>query len=601
MLAGRPRRALVVPALLLGLILLVAAWLRVSGHNWDQGQQINVDDSYVSKVALKKIKWPSDATLGTLLDPQHSPLNPRTDGEFFVYGALPIYLAKGVSSTIYAVTGDPYFNGLGGIQQTGRILTALFDTLTTLLVFAIGARLWGVRSGLLASALYALAIVPIEFSHFFITDPFMTTFMTATLLSSIIFYQTRRNRFILIAGLCAGLAMACKVSAALVLVLPVAAILIRLVIIERAELSRSALWRRALAWGGMALGGAFVGLFIGDPFAVLDASTYLGVLTTQAAIQSGDIDQWFSRKYVGTWPVLHLWGQLMLIGVGPLVGLAGTAGIGVSIVRTWRERRWVDGLLLVGAGSYFASIALVDIKWVRYLTPLVPYLCLFATFFCLWLYRLASKQGRGPLLKSAVPAALLASALLGAIAVSTIFRTEHTQIEASRWIYDNVPAGSRVGIEKTALLMPLALPGHKDPKKEYSLVEMDPLDDKPSAEEAAILHDQLRDVDYLVLDSTQALSTVPRLPWRYPVQIRYYDLLLSGQLGFSVALHSTSYPRIGGLEIPDDGGWVDLSFMDSSHPPIWILKKERTLSDGEWAALFADAVRQPSVASRQKP
>ncbi|MEO8659395.1 MAG: hypothetical protein ABI693_13055 [Bryobacteraceae bacterium] len=48
--------------------LLAAAWLRVSGHNWDQGQQINVDDSYVSKVALKKIKWPSDATLGTLLD-----------------------------------------------------------------------------------------------------------------------------------------------------------------------------------------------------------------------------------------------------------------------------------------------------------------------------------------------------------------------------------------------------------------------------------------------------------------------------------------------------------------------------------------------------
>ncbi len=108
-------------------------------------------------------------------------------------------------------------------------------------------------------------------------------------------------------------------------------------------------------------------------------------------------------------------------------------------------------------------------------------------------------------------------------------------------------------------------------------------------------------MDYVILDATQALSTVPRLPWRYPVQIRYYDLLLRGQLGFSVALHATSYPRIGDLKFPDDGGWVDLSFMDSSHPPIWILKKERDLSYEEWSALFAEAVKQPSVASRQRP
>jgi hypothetical protein len=68
-----------------------------------------------------------------------------------------------------------------------------------------------------------------------------------------------------------------------------------------------------------------------------------------------------------------------------------------------------------------------------------------------------------------------------------------------------------------------------------------------------------------------------------------------------VALYSTSYPRIGNAEIADDGGWVDPSFMDSSHPPIWILKKDRNLSAAEWDAQFVSAVQQVSVPSRRKP
>ncbi|HKP52258.1 MAG TPA: glycosyltransferase family 39 protein [Chloroflexia bacterium] len=600
MLAGRLRKPLIAQVAMLGFIFLVAAWLRVESHNWDEEQHINVDDLAVTKVALKRVNLPPDTSLSTLFDPQESPINPRADGAYFVYGAFPLYLVKTVSSAIAGITRDSYFAGLSGLQQTGRVLAGLFDAITALLVFGIGARLWGGWPGLVASAFYALAVLPIQEGHFFISDPFMVTFTTATLLCSVLFFQTRRVLFILLAGLCVGLAMACKFSAAPVVVLPLSVVLMRALVKGEGDGQKVA-WGRAFAWTGMALGGAFLGLFVGDPFALLDAPTYLAQLGEEARIQSGAIDVWFTRKYVGTWPVVHLGVQMVLLGAGPLVGLAGMAGIGVVATRVWAQRRLVEALLLVGMGVYFAVISLLETRWVRYFLPLVPYLCLFATAFGFWIYERAAQRGMRPIWRGAALAMLLVSALLGAVAVNSIFRSEHTQLKASRWVFNNVPPGSRIGIEKTALEMPLPLPEYEERRKEYSLVSMDPMADLPSQEVADTLHAQLRDVDYLILDATQAAGTVRHLSWRYPVQIRYYDLLLSGQLGFSVALYSTSYPRIGNLQIPDDGGWVDPSFMDSSHPPIWVLKKERDLSDGEWAALFAEAVKQPSVASRRRP
>jgi hypothetical protein len=149
--------------------------------------------------------------------------------------------------------------------------------------------------------------------------------------------------------------------------------------------------------------------------------------------------------------------------------------------------------------------------------------------------------------------------------------------------------------------MPLSLPGHPHPNKEFNLVSMDPLNDLPSQQASDTLFSQLSRAQYLIIDTTQAMRTVPHLPWRYPVQIRYYDLLNNGQLGFNLVLKSTSYPRLFGINFPDDGGLVDLSFMDSSHPPIYVFKKDRALTKADWSALFTDAVKQPSVASRYAP
>jgi hypothetical protein len=332
---------------------------------------------------------------------------------------------------------------------------------------------------------------------------------------------------------------------------------------------------------------------------VLDAQTYLRQVADQAAIQSGTADVWFTRRYIGTWPVLYPWWQMVLLGVGPLVGLVGSLGAGIAVARL-RRRDWTAGLLLVGALVYFASIAFLEAKWIRYLLPLVPYLCLFATMAVMW----ALEWRPVKRLKSArwvITGMLVASAVLGAVAFMAVYRHEHTLVQASRWLFTNVTPGGKIGVETNDGVLPLPLMGYPDPGKQYNITSLRMLADFPSEQASTYLRDGLHNVDYLVVGSIRAVRTVPKMPWRYPVQERYYDLLFAGKLGFSPIYTAVSYPSILGFHIADDNDWFDGSFIEYDHPAVHIFKKDRDLSNEEWDALFADAAKKPSVATRYAP
>ncbi len=274
------RRDRTLTVLALVAIVAVGAWLRLAGLNWDQDQHLNVDDYYVAHVATQRVSLPPNSSISLLLSPQKSPLNPRTGGEFYVYGALPLYLVRGAASLIYLGSGASYYTGVNGILQTGRGLAGIADMVTVLLTFLIGLRLWGKVQGLVAAALYSFAILPIQMSHFFLTDDFMSAFMLAALFVSLLYLQSRRLWLMLLAGLCVGLAMASKLSAAPTVLVPLLAVGLVLL----ASRGQVKLARRGLLAIGLLAVGTIAGLFVGDPFAILDAPTYAKILAEQAAI-----------------------------------------------------------------------------------------------------------------------------------------------------------------------------------------------------------------------------------------------------------------------------------------------------------------------------
>jgi hypothetical protein len=384
------------------------------------------------------------------------------------------------------------------------------------------------------------------------------------------------------AGLSLGLALACKASVA-----PFALVILAAIWLGRERFPQSATRNLTIA-----VGCALLGWFAGDPYALLDVPTYVTQLLDEAAVQSGRLDAPYTLQYVGTIPVLYQAQQLGLWGLGPAAGVAAGVGLAVAGWRAWRGGAG-ERLLLVGFAAYAVTVLFLEAKWLRYMLPLVPILCVFTG----GLLTVGRGRWRVALPARGLIGLALAGSALWAVAFSAIYTHEHTRVAASRWLAAHVPAGAAVSAEGWDDRLPLPVPGLAIPA--YRAVTYNLYDDHPSAEEFAYIQTLLEQTDVLVLSSNRLYKSIPRLPWRYPVQTRFYELLFAGQLGFTLAHTEVVYPTLGPWTINDDA--ADESFTVYDHPKVLIFEKTGPVPAAALQSLFATAVLHPSVASRQPP
>ena len=148
-----------------------ALGLRLYGLDWDRGYSYTPHPD--ERAILAKVGELSPPSLGELLDAPNSPWNPR----WFNYGSFPLYLLKGVQLVYSAWPGAE----LHDLRIAGRVVSALADAGTVIVVFFLGSRLYGRREGLLASGLVALSVLHIQLSHFFAVDTILTLCVVAAL------------------------------------------------------------------------------------------------------------------------------------------------------------------------------------------------------------------------------------------------------------------------------------------------------------------------------------------------------------------------------------------------------------------------------------
>jgi hypothetical protein len=180
-----------------------------------------------------------------------------------------------------------------------------------------------------------------------------------------------------------------------------------------------------------------------------------------------------------------------------------------------------------------------------------------------------------------------------------VYAQEHPWQAAGRWFYEHAPPGSAYTWEAWGDPLPTDLPtlGLHRQELGYRDVWMHIYHDMSPPDKLGHIADSLQEADYVVLSTPRLYLSVARLPWRYPVEIRYYQLLFTGQLGYDLAARFTAPPGLGSFEVDDLE--ADQSFYDYEHPIVLIFRKRRDLSDEEWQALFGEQLRAEPRVTRE--
>lgn len=495
-------RALQWGALALDLLLVVLFWtgiyFRFTWRDWNEGTNLHPDEyGLTNTVTQLRLPGSLDEYFNTRLSPI-SPYNkydengnPTFNGpdNRMRWGQWPIILLKlGAEAT-----GN---TGYDEQRLLGRTMSAAADTLAVLIIFLIGARLYNRRVGLLAAALSSLAVLQIQQSHFMTADTFATLFAVAAMYCAVrVITPTRslphsrdgaltdsasearmgeglgrgwaRVRWYVLFGVMFGMALASRINLA-----PLFGMILIAAGIAHADAFKSTsdygplLWRMALLVALAGVVGA-VTFRLTQPmsFRAEEGDTTIFTLTpnqdwvdsmavsqAESNLDAGGppAEQWTARPKI-IFPLVNM----ILWGLGLPLGLAAWAGLGWAAWRSLRTDEWRQHLLpVIWVGGFFLFMGTRWVMSVRYFLPLYPFLALMAAWALYEVWKVAGGwplgAGRWPLAASPQPLAtrLLAGLLFGVVVVGTlawawgftnIYRASNSRLQASRWMYRNIP------------------------------------------------------------------------------------------------------------------------------------------------------------------
>lgn len=409
--------------LLLGAILILAAWLRIDGVGFGLPALNDADEPLFVSTAIEMLAGPT--------------LNPGWfghPGTITFYSLMLVIAATGgagiatgrftdLDGFVAAAYADP-----GIIFLPARLLMVACGVACVWMTWRLGKRLGGPRVGLAAAAMLAVNAVHIEYSQIIRTDVQASLFMLLCAQAALAVAAAGRRRDILLAGLFAGLACATKWPAAVIGVTVAGAWFCQ----RRGGQAKG----RDLLLFGLA---AVATLFLVSPFLLIDHATVLQNLSGEARpLHPGATGGGFLANlgwYVAG-PLLSSLGigGLVLAGIGMMWGAGDT-------------RRWMF-VILPFCLAFLLVIAAQSLRWERWIVPLLPFAALAAARALCGLADLLPERWA----RAGLPAALLLLAvpMILTARIEAAERRHDTRQIASAWLREHAPPGSRILIEHPA-------------------------------------------------------------------------------------------------------------------------------------------------------
>ena len=518
------------------------------------------------------------------------------DPPLTVYGMVPLYVLRaGLGAA--AVLGGWDLARPESLQReiylVARGLAAAVGWAVLPVLWLLGRRFFSEAGAVLAVFLVALAPIAVQQAHFYTVDSFFLLSCTAALYAVLLAAESERRRLYWAAGALIGVAAGVRLNGlALIPLLFVAHL-------WRAEgRSLQALWarlRRGPVWEGAAA--ALLVLLALQPFLLADPGrlfsdrTHTG-FAYAVEIAQGVAPQVWTLGDRHTVPYWHHWANLWPLGVGWPLTLAFAAGIVHSLVRP----NWARTVLLLWCGVYFFPVGGLYFKPLRYLLPLLPPLALLSADLVARVWR-----GRGAWVWPGRAAAVIVvgySALYG-LAFARVYAYEDSRLEAGRWLGENLPPESLVGVERGAFSMRpiLADQGRRVQNMDTSLL-FKGRGFLSCQVGQSLIHERVAGLDYLVVIPANRADPFRAAADLVPAADSFYRRLFAGELGFERVRRFKREPSLGPLSFAGDS--VEPSFVGYDHPAVLVFRRTPAAAEAlaAWGRGIADEPHCPDPALR---
>ena len=588
-------------------MVLRSQWMvHLYGPGASQGANFHPDERQIMYQVIK-LSWPT--SWAQFFNQANSPLNPH----FFAYGTFPLYLLATVGNLLSHIS--PTLADFAHLTLTGRTLNVLFDTGTILLTAWLALlltpdttpgrqRAWSVA--LLAAACVAFTPFEVQQTHFYTVDIMTLFFVMLTIVACVKLIRTEKPvRWAIVVGLGYGLGLATKTSTA-PLIVPL------LVALGLRWYQKRDLWEVfiPLIYAGCVTLLVFI---IAMPYALLDWVDFRQQVSYQGDLARGLIDLPYVRQFVGTPPFLYELQNLVLWGLGLMLGLVSLLGLLWLCWRIWRHEMaswlvpvsWV--LIYGGVNCTFFT------KYMRYLLPIYPLLVLMGACMLISLATSnveAWSRGRRNMLKYGsygLIGLVLLSTLFQCLALESIYSQPNTRVQASEWIFTHLKPGTLLTYEQWDDALPFVIDGH-DPASYPQITYTDAqgasqqgldLYGDDTIAKAQTIANVLMQVGAITMPTDRLDKSIPRLPARYPLTIRYYNLLFSGKLGFHLAAQFQERPSFLGITLDDSG--ADESYTVFDHPNARIYVRDAPFpfqSAAQIEGLLLQGMQLPSASAQ---
>ncbi|HEX5587937.1 MAG TPA: glycosyltransferase family 39 protein [Acidimicrobiia bacterium] len=317
----------------------------------------------------------------------------------------------------------------------GRLWAMLFSIAALPLLFVIGRRLFGTRVGLLATALWAVVPLAVQYGRITRTDSVALFLVLLALWACIRALERPTRGWFVTTGAIAGLGVATRYFLASLAVVIVATWWFA----RREERVAPSVLTASL----LAFAATFV---LTTPYLFLDWHDAITSITAEA----GTRVPFQSHGFLD---------NLAYYALDAIPGAISWLGLGIAlvgIVVALRRRSPATTLLLVWLACVVVEISVLGVHWSRWVIPALPVLVLFATFGVVSVGRAAARRlGPANVARPRLAALLAGVAVLAigagpAVATVSLDQTDaqsSTRATARNWMVRHLAPGSRVAVE----------------------------------------------------------------------------------------------------------------------------------------------------------